>query len=773
MKRFLKNMVANWKKAKKAGSAAKASRRRSFRPGLESLEDRTVPTILFDPVVSGAEVLQNSGAPMSPSQLASNNSYALKNPTVYFMFVGPAWGTDDNPIAAVGNMTSAAQAIFSSSYLSGLKQYGSDGHATYGGRFVDPSLNPDGWRASQSLGHPYYLYSKGQNPDGTYQLDNSPNTAFYETGRVLLAQKPSWAPSTSDGTRGPIYVVVRYDSSENGGEGSNAFGLQPGGVDYVNPNNDPDYRYLPQGMNFIDIVLAPPSASDPMSDVDSFSWAFSHELVERISTGTGDQIRTGIDIVSRAGFRGQIADGEPENSNSGFAWRLNGSNGSTPKVTSYWSVLDQAFIVPDGSQSNVLLEPLWGHSQWNMWLNQGKLYELNLDNGYQLPTGTTTPIDSNVQSFVTDDSGHVFCLTGNGQVWEYDANTPKYFPVTGSSTTAKTLAWFPGDDYGFSAGPVILGHNIGQDDTVSLYTGSPYHWMNLTPPLSAVSALAWDGNGIYVVGDNAGYKEVWKYGPGVYWAAITGTNTTVANIVTSTGPQYTVYMMATNNGNGSPYQVYRLNGLYATWGLPLNDPTGSSALNVTQISSAYAGLDVLSGGRVMEFHNVDSSWSYLTGGTSVAQIASSGGTLYMVGTNGGANQAWQYTGTPYAWTQLTQANSTVYQIAVDASNLYMVADNGGGKQIWQYSGTPNWWTAMSDPAHLNLETGFSSWIAIGPDGTLWVRGYYNGVLSFYTYVSTTVGGHVSATGSSSTWTDYAYSAWNVNNTGYSVPALFW
>jgi hypothetical protein len=718
MKRFLKNMVANWKKAKKVGASAPASRRRSFRPGLEQLEERTVPTILFDPVVSGPEVLQNSGATMSPSQLAYNNPYALKNPTVYFMFVGPAWGTDNNPIAAVGNMTRAAQAILSSNYLSGLKQYGSDGQATYGGQFVDPSLNPDGWRVSQSLGHPYSLYSKGQNPDGTYPTDDSGNTVFYETGRVLLTQKPSWAPSSSDGTRGPIYVVVRYDSSESGGEGTNAFGLQPGEVDYVNPNNDPDYRFLPQGMNFIDLVLAPPSASDPNSDVDSFSWAFSHELVERISTGTGDQINTGIDIVSDAGWHGQIADGEPENSGNGFAWRLNGSNGSTPKVTSYWSVQDQAFIVPEGSRQSVLLEPLWGRSQINVWLHQGNLNVLNLDNGYQLPTDTTGLIDANVQSFVTDRFGHVFYLTGNSQVWEYDAGTGNKFSVVGSNTTARAVVGWLGNAW-------MLAHNTGQPDQLWAYGGSPNYWAPVSGAPTNMSNLVTDGSYLYVLGNYGGANQVWRYDRSGNWTAITGTNTTISQLTASIGPSPKVYMLAHNSGSDI---VYQYTGSGTDWG---NGVPGQPS-NVTQIVAAYGGVTALAGfvnaGTVWQFHAVDNSWSSLTWGTNVLQIASSGGALYMVGNNGTPNQVWRYTGTPYYWTQLSGSPSTVYQIAVQGSQLYMVADNGPGMQVWQYNGSPFSWTALHDTRWV------ASQIQIADDGTLSMYAAYNGgTFNWWTY----------------------------------------
>jgi hypothetical protein len=705
MKWFLKNMVANWKKAKKAGPAAKASRRRPFRPGLEQLEARTVPTILFDPVVSGAEVWSvNNGAStttLTPSNLGSN-PYALRSPTVYLIFVGPQWKVNGAEIPAVGNMVKAAQTILDpgSGYLSGLQQYGSDGRASYGGYYVDTSLDPLTW----------------QDPNFT-STQNNP--MWWETNQILAQQAQGTYPFSSWGIPGntrdsqPIFAVVRYGGGF-GGSGSNGFGLDSNSniAPYVAP-----LQY--QNIHALDVAVGAGAGLGSQTALDGFSWALSHELVERISTGTADtgQLQQGL-----IGTSSQIADGEPENSGNGMAWRLNGSNGATPKVTAYWSVADQAFIVPDGSQSNVLLEPLWGHSQWNMWLNQGKLYELNLDNGYQLPTGTSTPIDSNVQSFVTDQSGHAFSLTGNGQVWEYDANTSNYFPVTGSNTTARALVEVLGTTF-------MLAHNTGQPDHVWAYGGSPNspnYWIPVPGTPTNMTSLVTDGSGLYVLGNYGGANQVWRCVaiPGqpwymlANWGAITGTNTTISQLTASIGPSPQVYMLAHNSGSDI---VYQYSG--TDWG---NGIPGQPS-NVTQIVAAYGGVTALAGysygGTVWQLDAVDNSWSPLTGVTSVKQIASSGGTLYMVGSNdnSGFNQVWQYTGIPYAWTQLTGAPSTVMQIAVQGSKLYMVADNGPGLQVWQYSGTPmNWGSALND----------TRWIAgsikIADDGTLWMWAYYNG-----------------------------------------------
>jgi len=76
------------------------------------------------------EVFSFNGVTMSQPLVSNPN--ALRSPKVYFVFVGPKWKQEGSPIAAVGGMIAAAKAILSSSYLDGLKQYGSDGTATYG-----------------------------------------------------------------------------------------------------------------------------------------------------------------------------------------------------------------------------------------------------------------------------------------------------------------------------------------------------------------------------------------------------------------------------------------------------------------------------------------------------------------------------------------------------------------------------------------------------------------------------------------------------------------
>jgi hypothetical protein len=73
MKRFLKNMIANWKKAERAGKARQASRRGSFRPQLEALEDRRLMSITL-PTAPITDMTQwaRQTVPQAPTYLLLN-----------------------------------------------------------------------------------------------------------------------------------------------------------------------------------------------------------------------------------------------------------------------------------------------------------------------------------------------------------------------------------------------------------------------------------------------------------------------------------------------------------------------------------------------------------------------------------------------------------------------------------------------------------------------------------------------------------------------------
>jgi hypothetical protein len=91
-------------------------------------------------------------------------------------------------------------------------------------------------------------------------------------------------------------------------------------------------------------------------------------------------------------------------------------------------------------------------------------------------------------------------------------------------------------------------------------------------------------------------------------------------------------------------------------------------------------------------------WPSLTGlPTSASQLAvQDGSELYMLASNGGPLQVWQYN-TPYNWSPLTGTNTQASSITVAAdNNLYMLAaNNGAAVQSWLYEGTPYYWAVVN------------------------------------------------------------------------------
>jgi hypothetical protein len=279
---------------------------RVLRPSLEGLEQREVMTVVFSPALGDPTVLwrPNNTAGKPANQAVTGpitNPAALNNPTVYFIFWGTTWGNTPNQLA------SDAQTIIQSPFLSGLKQYGSSGTATYGGYYVD---NPNVTKDTE----PHYTYNAGE-----------PEI------RSIVPKMTSWLqPKDASAVDSPVYVVV---------------------FDYTNfTNNIADgFNYtFDYGQGLVANAIEIQKVSS--NTEDRFTATLSHELAERISDGTG----SGIGVNEPAGLGGhQISDGEPDGPQ--YTYLLNG----TILVQAYWSVVDQGFIVPDGNQETVYLTPIW------------------------------------------------------------------------------------------------------------------------------------------------------------------------------------------------------------------------------------------------------------------------------------------------------------------------------------------------------------------------------------------------------------------------------
>jgi hypothetical protein len=291
------------------------ARRRRVVLQLEALEERMVPTILFQPQF-GAEVRLTTNDYGQPYW----NGPVLSSTPIHFIFEGNYWA---NPTGVTAqDVIFRALGVVNSQYLSGLVQYGSDGHAFLYSAVYDNSM-PEMARIDGSM-------------------------MFYDSDLETTAQQFMTEAPQPASARGLYFVItapgaVSMDSPEAGGYH---------GALYVGSLHES----IPYGWLGI-------SSGTKDSELDSLSDIFSHELVEAMSDPyppthpdavPGVTVYHGAQWQDSSGlFYDEIADFEPDGGR--YTYRL--STGAL--VQAYWSAQDQAYIIPDGTTQAFTLTPKW------------------------------------------------------------------------------------------------------------------------------------------------------------------------------------------------------------------------------------------------------------------------------------------------------------------------------------------------------------------------------------------------------------------------------
>jgi hypothetical protein len=345
----------------KGGRPARQSRRPA-RPGLESLEDRTVPTIVFH---------QQLGAPITVSD---GNGDVLNDVPIYLIFNGNYWQTPPGQVAK-GQVTGALTDLLASPYLSGTHQYrwNLPGHATFAGSTTDPVPLTDGFGfIGPNIGLSFQGVSIGYLPSGTL------------AGNIENVIDSGALPDADDVAHQPLYLMITAPGvgahptapfTDNSPGGFHAWYPDPDNLVpvFVNPL-DPfsPVVWVPTDVDNIMVGWVGTSLqSDGSFDIDRFTRLLSHEVVESVTdpgggvpqfypgqphgafTGSGG-------ILGGIGFN-ELADGEPDTGGSAnipYTYRLpvSGSSDSV-LVQPYWSRADQAYIVPDNQTQKFFLTP--------------------------------------------------------------------------------------------------------------------------------------------------------------------------------------------------------------------------------------------------------------------------------------------------------------------------------------------------------------------------------------------------------------------------------
>ncbi|HVX13124.1 MAG TPA: DUF4214 domain-containing protein [Pirellulales bacterium] len=358
---------------------ATTARLLSFSPRFESLEDRRLLTIDYQPVF-GTETLQTA-APYT----------VMNNPTVNFILWGN-WGTgagQTNP-STVENIS---QAIINSTDLSVLKQYGSDGTATVGQIYID-STNP---------------------VPADFQCGNVVGTSLTEANAEITSvvnaghlPGPSGSPAQQNA---PLYAIITDPANSHPGTGFNG-GYNTGGT--VNGQN----------VNIISM------GTD--SNFDNFGETFSHEMAEKMSdpVSGGVIVSGGANLPLNTNFLtnpakppsdssnfDQIADFEPEPGGQfHYTYRIGGPT-SNAIVQPVWSNTDSAFVVEDGNTQAFDLAPIWTNISGT---------NATFSNTYNLTINGDQLANKDDKITISMDSVGGVAVTMNGETTWYDPSTNSY-----------------------------------------------------------------------------------------------------------------------------------------------------------------------------------------------------------------------------------------------------------------------------------------------------------------------------------------------------------
>jgi hypothetical protein len=329
--------LRHWNRADHRSDRGRPQRRRRQQPLiLEVLEERLVPTVVFD-----AQFQKETVPGTAPFTV-------LNSPSVCLIFWGKSWGTTQGS-QDVASLRNLANSVVGSPYLAGMQEYGNVGTAVYGGAWTDSASNPPaGFNAGAA---------------GSIATDQS------EVAKAIT-NNPTWAPHGTSITQSPVYVVIAAADVSNSGGGYNGAGSYGDGQ-----------------INICSLSTGYYTGTSRVIQ-DYFGQVFSHELAERISDpGSGGVTVTYPTDPSYPGYinetinppnvnnnpslagnqtylanGGQNGDGEQEpGGQPHYGYRLNGV-----KVQSLWSAqtLDSsgrsgAFTVADGNTESIYLDPIW------------------------------------------------------------------------------------------------------------------------------------------------------------------------------------------------------------------------------------------------------------------------------------------------------------------------------------------------------------------------------------------------------------------------------
>ena len=367
-----------------ADAIARRKRAGRVRLGIEMLETRLVPTIVF-PAQFGAE---------SPSQIGGAS---LSSTTVHLVFWGPSSYWTGPQMA---QYTSAAESQVASGYLSGLTQYGSDGLATVDSTFIaDQNQLPGSVNEATADTEVERYILTGQLPFGTghdiYAVV-TPSTepqSFYSGGAVGY----NW----TDSSLLTGYMPLIWD-----GNTANVDGFTRAlGHELVEETSDP-------GGNGFEVYHGaqlpnPPFASGQIGDFEAQNYPF------RLTNGVQVQ-----PYWSQADNAFIVPDGTalkqffiaPDSSGSGYDLTVLGGQAGT---TSDQFAVGTTTVVVGG---NTLTETYVSANGESVMFDAGILKTVNFAGSTGTDTLTLNSLPSGVKLSITSSSNVEILYTGTANV---------------------------------------------------------------------------------------------------------------------------------------------------------------------------------------------------------------------------------------------------------------------------------------------------------------------------------------------------------------------
>lgn len=291
---------------------------------IEVLEDRTLPTIIYNPVFGAETTTQNNGA-------------VLAQPEVVMIFWGSEWaGSIPGSLNATGQaLYNAGLALINSPYVSGTTEYGTAGLA-YTNPFVLDASDPSS--TSALIGQfPSVIPSS----DIANEAKSAANAA---------ALPPSGFPYP------PLYVVITPPGvSTSDGPGIVAFNGVSGSYPYA-------WVSVAQG------------------SLATMTQQFALDLGDEIIASMTDPDNGGYQVSPPSAFAqaqpGLVGNQVINNEGEFYAYQYQSNDFAGPLsvwAQPYWSNDYQAYIIPDGNSVYFNLNPIWNGNNftgtYNLVLN--------------------------------------------------------------------------------------------------------------------------------------------------------------------------------------------------------------------------------------------------------------------------------------------------------------------------------------------------------------------------------------------------------------------